>query len=54
MCSDVKLAKDKSFEEHGDYLIGLMNVNVMCLSLLTTGNWKNPNSHKMNESWKQL
>lgn len=37
MGSDVKLAKYKSFEEHGDYLIWLMNVNVMRLSLVTTG-----------------
>lgn len=31
MYSDVKLVKYKSFEEHGDYLILLMNVNVMRL-----------------------
>lgn len=37
MCSDVKSVKYKSFEEHGDYLILLMNVNVMRLSLVTTG-----------------
>lgn len=37
MCSDVKLAKYKSSEELGDYLIWLMNVNVMRLSLVTTG-----------------